>query len=228
MEEMGIDSDLAGTLINAGSTYKALRNLKKAKKLREKALKITRKIGDKGREQEALHLLGISYSEEGEIKKAKACFSKGIACAEKNRELLQDEHKLSLDNLTFLSYESLCSLHISQGNFCQALCVAERGRARALGDLLSKKYGIQRKNSHEFYSNSVRELSIRNQSTILFIAKPFGEKENYIRGFWKMQKFNLSLCNSKWPRTLSICLRICKEDNLCLNVKIAHCRHTMD
>ena len=179
MEEMGIDSDLAGTLINAGSTYKALGNLKKAKKLREKALKITRKIGDKGREQEALHLLGISYSEEGEIKKAKACFSKGIACAEKNRELLQDEHKLSLDNLTFLSYESLCSLHISQGNFCQALCVAERGRARALGDLLSKKYGIQRKNSHEFYSNSVRELSIGNQSTILFIAKPFGGRELY-------------------------------------------------
>ena len=78
MEEMGIDSDLAGTLINAGSTYKALGNLKKAKKLREKALKITRKIGDKGREQEALHLLGISYSEEGEIKKAKPAFLRAL------------------------------------------------------------------------------------------------------------------------------------------------------
>ena len=179
MEEMGIDGDLAGTLINAGSAYQALGNLKKAKELREKALKITRKIGDKGREQEALHFLGICHNELGELKKAKNCFSESIACAEKNRELLRDEHKLSRDNLTFISYDSLCSLHISQGHFYQALCTAERGRARALGDLLSKKYGIQRKNSHEFYSNSVRELSIRNQSTILFIAKPFGGRELY-------------------------------------------------
>ena len=179
MEEMGIDGDLAGTLINAGSAYQALGNLKKAKELREKALKITRKIGDKGREQEALHFLGICYNELGELKKAKNCFSESITCAEKNRELLRDEHKLSRDNLTFISYDSLCSLHISQGHFYQALCTAERGRARALGDLLSKKYGIQRKNSHEFYSNSVRELSIRNQSTILFIAKPFGGRELY-------------------------------------------------
>ena len=179
MEEMGIDGDLAGTLINAGSAYQALGNLKKAKELREKALKITRKIGDKGREQEALHFLGICYNELGELKKAENCFSESIACAEKNRELLRDKHKLSRDNLTFISYDSLCSLHISQGHFYQALCTAERGRARALGDLLSKKYGIQRKNSHEFYSNGVRELSIRNQSTILFIAKPFGGRELY-------------------------------------------------
>ena len=38
---------------------------------------------------------------------------------------------------------------------------------------------MQRKNSREFYSNSVRELSLRNQSTILFIAKPFGGRELY-------------------------------------------------
>ena len=179
MQEMGIEGDLAGTLINAGSTYQALGNLKKAKEFQEKALKIARKIGDKEREQEALHFLGICHSKDGESKKAYNCFSESIACAEKNRELLQDEHKLSMDNLTFISYECLCSLYISQGLFRQALCAAERGRARALSDLLSKKYGSQRNNSHEFYLNTVREISIRNQSTILFIAKPYGKRELY-------------------------------------------------
>lgn len=50
MEEMGIDSDLVGILINVGSIYKVFGNLKKVKKFWEKVFKIIRKIGDKGRE----------------------------------------------------------------------------------------------------------------------------------------------------------------------------------
>lgn len=50
MEEMGIDSDLVGILINVGSIYKVFWNLKKVKKFWEKVFKIIRKIGDKGRE----------------------------------------------------------------------------------------------------------------------------------------------------------------------------------
>ncbi|XP_022777501.1 tetratricopeptide repeat protein 28-like [Stylophora pistillata] len=179
MQQMRTENELATTLINAASAYQALRKPKKAKELRQKALKITRKIGDKEGEREALHFLGISYRNNGEVKKAHDCFSESITCAEKNRELLQDELKLSLDNQTFLSYECLCSLRISQGNFSEALCTAERGRARALGDLLSEKYGIQRKNSQEFYLNNIRDLSMKNQSTILFLAKPVGERKLY-------------------------------------------------
>ena len=84
--------------------------------------------------------------------------------------------------MTFTSYYELCSLRISQGHFAEALCTVERGRARALGDLLSKKYGIQRHNSHEFYLNCLRNLSIKNPSTILFMAT-----HRFDKYFWVLE-----------------------------------------
>ena len=169
-------------MINLGSVYETLGNLKKAKQILQKALKITRNIGDTGKEHEALTFLGICNRREGELKKAHDFFSESITCAERNRELLRDEHKLSLDNMTFTSYYELCSLRISQGHFAEALCTVERGRARALGDLLSKKYGIQRHNSHEFYLNCLRNLSIKNPSTILFMAT-----HRFDKYFWVLE-----------------------------------------
>ena len=182
MQEIGDKRGEATALINLGYLHTTFGNLKKTRQFLKKALKITRKIGDKGKEHEALTLLGICNRREGELKKAHDCFSQSITCAEKNRELLQDEHKLSLDNVTFTSYYELCSLRISQKQFAEALCTVERGRARALADLLSKKYGIQRNNSHELFPNIVRELSIKNPSTILFMATHRFEKY-----FWVLE-----------------------------------------
>ena len=182
MQELNDKRGEAVALINLGSVYETLGNLKKAKQILQKALKITRNIGDTGKEHEALTFLGICNRREGELKKAHDFFSESITCAERNRELLRDEHKLSLDNMTFTSYYELCSLRISQGHFAEALCTVERGRARALGDLLSKKYGIQRHNSHEFYLNCLRNLSIKNPSTILFMAT-----HRFDKYFWVLE-----------------------------------------
>ena len=182
MQELNDKRGEATALINLGSVYETLGNLKKAKQILQKALKITRNIGDTGKEHEALTFLGICNRREGELKKAHDFFSESITCAERNRELLRDEHKLSLDNMTFTSYYELCSLRISQGHFAEALCTVERGRARALGDLLSKKYGIQRHNSHEFYLNCLRNLSIKNPSTILFMAT-----HRFDKYFWVLE-----------------------------------------
>ena len=171
MQEIGDKSGEAGALINLGSVYQTLGKLKKAKQLQQKALQMLRKIGNRGKEQEALYMLGVCNKKDGELKKAHDCFTESITCAERTRELLQDKYKLSLDRITFASYYGLCSLHITQGNVPEALCTAERGRARALVDLLSKNYGIQgRDNSHEIFVNSIRNLSINNQSTIIFMA----------------------------------------------------------
>ena len=182
MQEIGSKPGEATALMNLGSVHQKIGKRKEAKQFLQKALRITRQIGDKGAEQEALTLLGICHTTEGEVKKAYDCFSQSITRAEKNRELLRDEHKLSLDNMTFASYYELCSLRISQGHFAEALCTVERGRARALGDLLSKKYGIQRHNSHEFYLNCLRNLSIKNPSTILFMAT-----HRFDKYFWVLE-----------------------------------------
>ena len=193
MQEIGDKPGEATALINLGSVHQKIGKLKKARQFLQKALQITRQIGDKGAEQQALTLLGICNRREGEVKKARDCFSQSITCAEKNRELLRDEHKLSLDNVTFTSYYELCSLHISRGHFAEALCTVERGRARALGDLLSKKYGIQRHNSHEMYLNILRNLSIKNPSTILFMAT-----HRFDKYFWVLEGGEIQFMSLKY------------------------------
>ena len=193
MQEIGSKPGEATALMNLGSVHQKIGKRKEAKQFLQKALRITRQIGDKGAEQEALTLLGICHTKEGEVKKAYDCFSQSITRAEKNRELLRDEHKLSLDNMTFASYYELCSLRISQGHFAEALCTVERGRARALGDLLSKKYGIQRHNSHEFYLNCLRNLSIKNPSTILFMAT-----HQFDKYFWVLEGGEIQFKSLKW------------------------------
>ena len=193
MQEIGDKPGEATALINLGSVHQKIGKLKKARQFLQKALQITRQIGDKGAEQQALTLLGICNRREGEVKKARVCFAQSITCAEKNRELLRDEHKLSLDNVTFTSYYELCSLHISRGHFAEALCTVERGRARALGDLLSKKYGIQRHNSHEMYLNILRNLSIKNPSTILFMAT-----HRFDKYFWVLEGGEIQFMSLKY------------------------------
>ena len=78
MQELNDKRGEATALINLGSVYETLGNPKKAKQILQKALKITRNIGDTGKEHEALTFLGICNSREGELKKAHDFFSESI------------------------------------------------------------------------------------------------------------------------------------------------------
>ena len=193
---LGIDSnkeigdkqgEVTGMILLA-HVYMALGKLKEATHLQQKALNLMRKIGDSGREYKALFSLGVYKMKDGELKKARDYFFESITCIERDRKQLQDEHKLSLDNTTFLNYSILCTLLITQGNISEALCTAERGRARALVDLLSKRYGIHgSRNSNEICVDEIRELSIQNQSTIIFMATDYKDVHLWIMEKEKIQ-----------------------------------------
>ena len=158
-------------MILLSTVFIALGKRKEAIQLQQKALNLIRKIGDVGREYEALFFLGTYNMKDAELNKAREYLLESITCIERDRKKLQDEHKLSLDNKTFRNYSILCTLLITQGNISEALCTSERGRARALVDLLSKRYDIhERHNSNEICVDEIRELSIQNQSTIVFMA----------------------------------------------------------
>ena len=176
------------------SVNMALGKLKEAMQLQKKALNLMRKTGEAGREYDILLslALGTYNRQDGDLTKAREYLLESITCIERDRRELQDEHKLSLDNKTFRNYSILCTLLITQGNISEALCTAERGRARALVDLLSKRYGIhERSNSNEICVDEIRKLSIQNQSTIIFMAV---YKDTHL---WIMEEENIRYRLSK-------------------------------
>ncbi|XP_078372830.1 uncharacterized protein LOC144656485 isoform X2 [Oculina patagonica] len=193
MKEMGDKRGEATALICLASVYEALGQLKRAVEVQRKGLDLLREVGDAGREHVALLSLGIYTARDEGSKEACEYLFESISCIERDREQLQDEHKLSLDNTTFRNYWVLYTHLLIQGNVPEALCTAERGRARALVDLMSEKYGLQeRRDSNAVYVNGLKHLSIRNQSTFIFTAVVY---ENIF--FWIIEKGNIRFRLSK-------------------------------
>ena len=98
--------------------------------------------------------------------------SESIRGCEKDREPLSDEYKISIADLPHYisAYKWHCRNLIILSKFVEALCTAERGRARVLTELLSKKYAIQEK--FEFgkaHLNSLTSL-LTEEQVVVFIA----------------------------------------------------------
>ena len=182
------------------SVYIALGKFTDGRKHLKKTLHIIREGGDRGMEYSLLYLLGVCSIKDKEFEKARGYLYESMVCIERDRKLLSDECKLSLDNLTFHSYTVLYKLLIIQGDVAEALCTAERGRARALVDLMSNKYGIpMRRCSREIHVHvaEIKQLSIQSQSMIIFMAVV--HETIY---FWVIEEdgkvlFRLSKCKSK-------------------------------
>ncbi len=195
MKETGDKRGEATALICLASVYEALGQLKRAVEIQRKGLDLLREVRDAGREHVALLSLGIYTATDRESKKACEYLFESINCIERDREQLQDEHKLSLDNTTFRNYKVLCTLLLNQGNVPEALCTAERERARALANLMLEKYDIQeRRDSNKVYVNGLKNISIRNQSTFIFIASAVIDEIIY---FWIIEEGNIRFRISK-------------------------------
>ena len=171
MRNTGDKRGEATALICCASVYDALGNFRAAIEIQQKALNVLREVHDGRREPKALLSLGVYSANNGELKKACKYLFESISCIEMDAEKLQDEHNISLNNRTSRNYRALCDLLVLQGKVPEELCTAERGRARALVHLMSEKYGVhQIQISNEVYVNGLRQLSIQNQRTIIFIA----------------------------------------------------------
>ena len=199
MKEIGDRSGEASALSCLASIYIALGKFAKGKKHLQKALRIMRETGEKWKEYSVLYSLGMCSFVDLEFKKAREYLFESILCVERDRKLLRDEYKLSLDNLTFHNYRELYTLLIALGNIHEALCTAERGRARALVDLMSKNYGVKDKLCPDkpIHMTEIERISIQSQSTIIFMADVH---EDLL--FWVIDQggkilFRLSKCKSR-------------------------------
>ena len=95
----------------------------------------------------SLRDLGFYISTHGHFEQACDILAESIKGYENSLDSLNDESKLSDGDLdvNIRMYTYRCFFLFVLGKFAEALCTAERGRARILTELLAKEYGIQEK-----------------------------------------------------------------------------------
>ena len=112
----------------------------------EKALSISRDIGDRRKEFQILQEYSILYLFQNKIKDSLSCLHLCIENYEELRHFLgaNDQFKTSFleDSGTF-THRLLCNLLCATGNARDALYVEELGQARGLSYLMAEKYSVE-------------------------------------------------------------------------------------
>ena len=112
----------------------------------EKALSISRDIGDRRSVFQILQEYAILYLFQNKVEDSLSCLQ---LCIEKYEELrsflgANDQFKTSfLEHSGIFSYKLLCTLLCDTGKTRDALYVEELGRARGLSDLMAEKYSVE-------------------------------------------------------------------------------------
>ena len=131
---------------NLGVVCHSLGEYTRAKEYHEKALDISKNIGDIKSEFATQENLATLMLLEGKVPEAKSYLLASIDAFQKMGMFLTDnDHlKISLLEKHVIIYQVLSYLFCRTKNPEQALCVTELGRARALGDLMSSQYSVQK------------------------------------------------------------------------------------
>lgn len=128
---------------NLGLVYQQQGNLEASQYLYERALRSATYRDNLQGEAIAWNNLGAGHLKAGNIEAAIAAYYQSLTRLESARGRLggNDAHKISLFETQRFPYENLQTLLLAQGQSETALAVAERGRARAFVDLLSRRLG---------------------------------------------------------------------------------------
>ena len=126
---------------NLGLAYGYLGNGVQAIKYIQQQLAIAREIKDREGEGLALNNLGVAFLNAGTPTEAEKMLMQGIQVWESQRQLLgsNDANKVSIFEGQANTYRTLQQVRVAQNNPNAALEIAERGRARAIVDLLTQR-----------------------------------------------------------------------------------------
>ncbi|MBD2743054.1 CHAT domain-containing tetratricopeptide repeat protein [Coleofasciculus sp. FACHB-1120] len=126
---------------NLGGAYFALGDFPRAIEYTQQLLAIAREIKDRQGEGLALNNLGVTLYKSGNLAVAEKTLIDGIEVLESLRERLSsdDANKVSIFEEQARTYRTLQQVLIAQNKTDAALEIAERGRARAFVELLSRR-----------------------------------------------------------------------------------------
>ena len=172
MTEIGDKDGEASCYVGLGNVLLCVGEYAKAEEYLQKALTIKKEIGDKDGE-------ATCYFNLGNTSEALSNLWSSIQIYEKMLSSLgsKDSHNISFFDKNASSYRRFCSMSCSCGKPYEALHVAELGRARALAELMSNRYSIEKEipiNPQSFAG--IEEVIKKNgNSTCLYISYDYDD-----------------------------------------------------
>jgi CHAT domain-containing protein len=122
-----------------GQAYEALNDTTQASQIYKAMLNTAKRQGDRRAQSAALNQLGQVLQRAGQWAEAEKMLRDSIALRESLRENLRDADKVLLFETQRSAYTALQQVLVAQNKLEQALEIAERGRARALVELLAQR-----------------------------------------------------------------------------------------
>jgi len=133
----------ANSLNNLGQTYHSLGQYQRAIKFHQQSLDIRREIRDRGGEADSLYNLGFAFFKSGNLAQAETTLYDAIKVFESLRTELIDPNKVSIFETQAHTYDTLQQVLVALNKPNAALEIAERGRTRALVELLAMQLSSQ-------------------------------------------------------------------------------------
>ena len=137
--EIGDHFGEANSLGNLGVAYGNLGDYPKAIDFHQQSLAIDQEIKDRQGEGNSLYNLGYALLKLGNLEQAESILTKAMEVEESLRPGLPDNYKITLSEKQSDTYILLQKVLIARNKTDAALEIAERGRARALAELLTKE-----------------------------------------------------------------------------------------
>ena len=143
-------------LNNLAATFIYMEDYESAIICSEKAINIAQKIGDLAEQQSGLRILGAALYKQNKLDDSQKVLLKSIEIGQSlfSRLGKQDSYKLSFFEVLNYDYEILQNVLVQQGNTNQAWEIAEKGRTRALVDLLRLR-GFSKLNLNLIHDNII-------------------------------------------------------------------------
>ena len=172
-EEIGSKDDVATTYLNLANISRKLELYEESKEYVNKALETSYEIGNIEMQFDSHLTIGLNpVVAGGSLTELMRNLYKSIQKCEEMHDFfsVKDQFKISFFDMHVCPYHSLCSLFILTGNHYEALYIAELGRSRALTDILSDKYSVEKEISVRWWIGVEDIINKNALSTCLYIS----------------------------------------------------------
>ena len=139
-QEIGNQPHIADSFNNLGVVYIYLGQYEEAIDHHQRSLDIDREIGNQTGVAKSLNNIGYAHFLMDNLIAAESKLIKAMEVLESLRVGLSDDQKISIFDTQLRTYRNLQQTLLAQNKTNQALEISERGRARALVELLSKRF----------------------------------------------------------------------------------------
>jgi CHAT domain-containing protein len=154
-----------------GLAYVFLKEYDKALALQEKSWQLAKQIGDRKLEAQTLSNWGYTLWRSQKYSEAEQKFLTALSLLESLRSNLSDNDKVSIFDTQLHAFNLLQQIMVAQGKPEVALEIAERGRARAFAELLSRRLSPIAAAKADQKSSTILSLPSVNIADIRRIAK---------------------------------------------------------